>query len=96
MINGHSRRDFTQLRVTSYKSKIENLGVYPVFQRPRSMQLTKTFHSLHFFIELPVRTENPVGLPTLEMEFQHLVLNHDNVLFNHINRTFAKLAGKPG
>ena len=48
------------------------------------MQLTKTFHSLHFFIELPVRTENPVGLPILTMGFQHLVLNHDNILFNHI------------
>ena len=46
--------------------------------------MTKAFHSLHFSCELPVRTINPVGLPTLGMGFQHLVLNHHDILFDSI------------
>ena len=46
--------------------------------------MTKAFHSLHFFFKLPVRTINPVGLPTLAMGFQHLVLNHHDILSDSI------------
>lgn len=37
VVNWQSRRDITQLCVTPYKSEIEDLGVYSVFQLPWSM-----------------------------------------------------------